>query len=80
MRIHHTMGVYPNGDRVHNGVAEADLKSHIDYNLLWRPGRAFFVDGQCLNAGYLKPDQIEAITAELLANPVVMKQVSPKYH
>lgn len=79
MRIHHTMGVYNSGHRVHNGVSPAHLEEHIAYNLFWRPGRAFFVDGQCLNAGYLDQARVDAILAELHANPVTMDRVTTPY-
>jgi len=78
-KIHHTMGVYNCGDRTHNGVHPDDLENHIEYNLRMRPGRAFFVDGQCLNQGYLDDDRIKAILEELKENPVVMDKVTLPY-
>jgi hypothetical protein len=79
MTIHHTLGVYPNGDRKHNGVVDSHLAEHIAYNLAWRPGRAFFVDGVCHNTGYLGAERCAAIAAELQAHPVVMKQDTAPY-
>lgn len=79
MVIHHTMGVYPNGDRVHNGVADEHLAQHIEYNDTFRPGRALFVDGKCRLKGSLKADTIAAIEAELVAKPVQMSRVTTPY-
>ena len=56
--IHYTRGVYPNGEFKDNGVAESDLASHIWYNLTFRPGRAFFFNGFCLNRGISVSDEL----------------------
>jgi len=77
--IHHTMGVYNDGSRKHNGVASEDLASHIWYNLNLRPGRALFVDGFCLNEGYLSKERCEAIESELKAKPVIMQKCTVPY-
>jgi hypothetical protein len=58
MKLHSTVGVYPNGDFKTNAVDPEHLKDHIEYNLSYRPGRAFFVDGECLNEGYLTSEEI----------------------
>lgn len=78
-KVHHTMGVYNNGDRVHNGVLPADLSDHIEYNKVMRFGRALFVDGVCHNEGYLGKERCDAIEAELKANPVVMTRCTAPY-
>jgi hypothetical protein len=49
--IHHTRGVYPNGDFKDNGVPSENLAEHINYNVLFRPGRALFLDGFCIYRG-----------------------------
>jgi hypothetical protein len=68
-KIHHTMGLYPNGSTKHNGVAAEDLEGHIQYQDC-RPGRAFFVDGNCIYKGLgISPESIEHWEAELAANP-----------
>ncbi len=77
--IHHTMGVYNDGSRKHNGVLSEDLASHIWYNITMRPGRALFVDGYCLNEGYLDKVKIEAIEVDLKQNPVVMPRDTAPY-
>lgn len=64
--FHHTRGVYNNGEFKDNGVAPEDLDIHIEYNLTMRPGRAFFVDGVCLNRGYLSEERCRSIEAELV--------------
>ena len=53
-----SLGVYVDGSKKSNVVAAADLAKHIDYNLSMRPGRAFFVEGVCLNQGYLSREMI----------------------
>lgn len=79
MKIHHTMGVYNNGDRKHNGVAREHLADHIQYNIAMRPGRAFFVDGVCMNTGYLGQARCDEIEKELAANPRVQTKVTTPY-
>lgn len=49
--IHTSIGLYPNGDFVVNGVTSENLASHIYYNLKHRPGRALIVDGWIISAG-----------------------------
>lgn len=58
--IHTTVGVYNNltVPFKSNGVKSENLAAHIRYNLACRPGRAFFVDGICLNAGYLSEKKL----------------------
>lgn len=58
--IHLTVGVYNNDDHVRNGVDEAHLHSHIQYNINNRPGRALFVDGKCVHQGYLDKERCDA--------------------
>jgi hypothetical protein len=53
---HVTVGVYPSGDYKVNVVREEDLESHIEYNLKFRPGRLFFVDGKAMNNGLMKEE------------------------
>ena len=79
MKLHHTMGVYANGDRKHNAVKPEHLADHIQYNLEWRPGRAFFVDGVCKNLGYLTQETCDAIETELAANPRVLHYCTMPY-
>ncbi|MEY8772685.1 hypothetical protein AB6T85_19950 [Erwinia sp. ACCC 02193] len=67
-----TVGVYNDNSYVTNGVDSSDLKSHIQYNLNNRPGRAFFVDGKCHNEGYLgkqRCDEWEKWIADNLQTP-----------
>ena len=37
---------------------QSDIKNHIEYNLRFRPGRALFVDGKCINKGYLSDEKV----------------------
>lgn len=61
-KVHTTIGVYPNGDIVINGVRGEHLPNHIVYNLAYRPGRAFWVDGVLKNKGALTEEQLEHYT------------------
>jgi hypothetical protein len=77
-KIHTTIGVYNNGDIKTNGVSEEHLETHIQYNLDYRPGRAFFVNGECLNKGYLDDERIAEYT-EMFKDPkwIVTKCTAP---
>ena len=57
--IHTTIGVYPDGSRKVNGVSSENLADHIQYNIRFRPGRAFFVDGKCIYRGISVFENIE---------------------
>lgn len=57
--VHTTIGVYANDSMEINGVVDANLEQHIKYNLEARPGRAFFVNGVCINNGYLTQEKID---------------------
>lgn len=73
--IHTTVGIYNDGSRKCNGVSSEDLASHIWYNINLRPGRAFFVDGFCLNEGYLGKERCEEINEEIKAVKVTKNTV-----
>ena len=77
--IHHTMGVYSDGSRKHNGVDSEHLQVHIDYNKTMRFGRALFVDGKCVYKGYLSQEECDAIEREWAANPRVMTRCTAPY-
>ena len=51
--IHTTIGLYHNGQYVVNGVLDDHLAGHIEYNKVFRFGRALFVGGKCVYFGYL---------------------------
>lgn len=57
---HVTVGVYCNDNDNHkiNIVRPEHLESHIEYNKTWRWGRALFVDGVCVNQGYLSDEKV----------------------
>lgn len=59
MKIHHTRGVYPNGDYKDNAVAAEDLEHHIEYNKMFRIGRALLVDGVVVYNGYVPEDILD---------------------
>lgn len=58
MKIHHTRGVYANGEYKDNGVRAEDLDAHIEYNKVFRFGRALLVDGVVVHNGYLTDEQL----------------------
>lgn len=62
---HITIGIYKNGDYKINVVKEEHLEYHIDYNKTMRFGRALFVDGECLNQGYLDNDEVSEWTEKV---------------
>lgn len=56
--MHATVGVYMNGQYKYNIVRDEDLENHIKYNKIFRFGRGLFVDGKCVNQGYLSGEQV----------------------
>ena len=56
--MHVTVGVYMNGQYKYNIVRNEDLENHIKYNKIFRFGRGLFVDGKCVNQGYLSGEQV----------------------
>lgn len=48
----------------------AEDEGWIAYNKTWRPGCALFVDGECVELGYLSPERAQAITDRLLAGKI----------
>lgn len=75
----YTVGVYNNNDTKSNHVAAKDLTNHIAYNLLYRPGRAFFVNFVCLNQGYLGALRADGWADKLkkAGMPVMRRATSP---
>lgn len=63
--MHVTVGVYNNNEYKYNIVFDRDLENHIEYNKTFRFGRALFVDGKCVNRGYLSDEQIEEWTRRI---------------
>lgn len=74
-----TIGVYNNGDFVINGVSKYDLPLHICYNLVYRPGRALFVNGHLVNRGYLTEERCEEFIKKIQQSPemTLHKQTKP---
>lgn len=54
--IHVCVGFYLNGDYVVNHVADEHLEANVRCNRDYRPGRFYFVDGEYMCGGVLKPD------------------------
>lgn len=59
-KIHTTIGVYLNGSFKLNGVTPENLGTHIEHNIKYRPGRALFVDGECVHKGYLCDEKVKS--------------------
>lgn len=61
--IHVTVGVYPNISVKFksNGVMSERLAEHIKYNMDFRPGRAFFLDGVCIHQGGVSDEDMEDV-------------------
>lgn len=78
-KIHLTVGVYNDDSYKTNGVSDEHLESHIDYNLRSRPGRALFVDGECLNEGYLSKERCDEWAKKIKSWPVPTRCTAP-YH
>lgn len=62
---HISVGVYSNGKYVVNVVRDEDLSEHIEYNKTMRFGRGLFVDGVCINQGYLSGEQVKNWTERI---------------
>ncbi|MCK5607538.1 hypothetical protein KAR91_36985 [Candidatus Pacearchaeota archaeon] len=59
--IHTTVGVYSDGSYKANGVKSEALAYHIWYNINFRPGRVFIVDGHCLHRAGLSQAESDKI-------------------
>jgi len=55
---HVTVGVYNSDTYIINIVKPEHLENHIEYNKIFRPGRALFVDSKCVHAGYLNEQRM----------------------
>lgn len=66
--IFSSVGVYPNGDYKVNGVSEANIMDHIEYNKKYRPGRALFIEGYCYNKGGLTEDEVIEWNKRIMKN------------
>ena len=73
--IHTTIGLYANGTFKVNGVLPEHLSEHIQYNIDMRPGRSFFVDGECKNKGYHTDQEIEEFKNKIKDNHEFKKDV-----
>ena len=62
---HVTIGVYKNEQFKVNIVRDEHLKDHIEYNKVFRFGRALFVDGECVYKGCLSDEQISRWTEKI---------------
>lgn len=71
MKNHLTLGIYPNKTYKYNVVRDGDLKNHIKYNKIYRPGRLLYVDGKRINNAVIKQEylaEFDAIAKEFYEN------------
>lgn len=64
MKIHTTIGIYPNGEYRSNGVLDEHLSDHIEYNKTYRAGRALIVDGVVVYTGNVSERTIASVLSE----------------
>ncbi len=73
LEINHSRRVYNNNDYTDNGVRKADLKDHIEYNKKMRFGTALFINGICVNYGYLGKERCDKIAKEIIGLDIKVK-------
>lgn len=76
---HVTVGVNSNDTFTVNIVQPEHLEGHIEYNKVMRFGRAFFVDGKCVNQGYLSNSKIKEWTEKIAEMEFNMSKPSDVY-
>lgn len=77
-KVHITIGIYPNGDYKVNGVLPEHLQDHIEYNKIYRFGRALMVDGELVYGGVSEDGYFdEIIESKDLKNIRVSKCTAP---
>lgn len=59
--------VYNDGSRVEKTIPIHEAATEVSYNMLRRPGCAVFVNGLCVQEGYLSKERCMDITYELFA-------------
>jgi len=79
-RNHISVGVYASGNHVVNIVRDEHIIDHIEYNKLMRPGRALFVNGECLNTGYLNSEEVKKWKDKIKGINIDSSIASEKYH
>jgi len=77
---HISIGVYANGSHVVNVVKDGHISEHIEYNKLFRFGRALFINGECLNQGYLKDGEVKKWEDKIKGMNIDSSIASEKYH
>lgn len=77
---HISVGVYSNGKYVVNIVRGEDLESHIEYNKTFRFGRGLFIDGKCINQGYLSGEQVRNWESRIATMNIDSSVASEEYY
>lgn len=77
---HITIGVYSSGNYKVNIVRPEHLKHHIKYNKTMRGGRALFVDGKCVYAGYLSEEKTKEWEEKISEMNIDSRIPSDEYH
>lgn len=55
---HVTLGIYPDKSYKYNVVRDEDLDAHITCNILARPGRLLYVDGERVYDACIKKEKL----------------------
>lgn len=79
LAINHSRRVYNDGSKTDNGVAKEDLKDHIWYNKTMRFGTALFINGVCVNYGYLGKERCDKIAEEIKGLQIKMNTITIPY-
>lgn len=86
MKAHLCVRVYANGEAKHTIRDSKGLESWLEYNRMFRPGNALFVDGvlpdPTMDRGYLSEEQIAQVSASLVVELAKMGPLTawqPKY-
>lgn len=59
--------VYNNNDRTKDDYStQEEMNNWVEYNKLYRPGCALFVNGECKQVGYLSMSRCIEIAKELM--------------
>lgn len=79
MNNHITVGIYPSENFKVNVVRDEDLEKHIEYNLIFRPGRAFFVDGTCKYRAWMSAEDVKKWEDKIRSLDININRPSDKY-
>ncbi len=55
--MHKSLRIYNNGDMVRQLINPEDIKNHIEYNRVYRPGCMLIIDGAVTQSGYISKER-----------------------